>query len=154
MQPVGTIDNTDESLDFGKPAAQQVFDSNVSSRDSSSFFFAYLRNTTDLRIYHPGDGCSGPALVHYQSLLISSGLFRTTPPIVRASVSVHKTISCVWLLPQERPKIAESALSTKARGGQTRFVLVIWTDVTRWWLRVERCDALSLSRLKRGDTAV
>lgn len=109
---------------FGKPAAKRAFNSNLSSRGSLSSFFAYLRNTTDLRIYHPGDGCSGPVLVHNQSLLISSGLFRASPPIVAASVSVNKTISCVWLPCTGAPKIVKSALSMKAKGGQTHFVLV------------------------------
>lgn len=34
------------------------------------------------RIYHPGDGFTGPALFHYESQLITSGLFRTSPSIV------------------------------------------------------------------------
>lgn len=65
-------------------------------------FHIFAQHDRLKRLCRPRDECSGPALVRYQSLLISSGLFRTTPPIVRASVRVLKTISCVWLLPQER----------------------------------------------------
>lgn len=47
------------------------------------FYFTYLQNTRNQpRIYHPGDGFTGPVLFCYESHLITSGLFRTTPSIV------------------------------------------------------------------------
>lgn len=67
-----------------RPKSSEVFPSHVSCGKGFIFFdFTYLHNTRNHpRIYHPGDGFTGPALFRYESQLITSGLFRTSPSIV------------------------------------------------------------------------